>query len=317
MKPIFIPFFLISLSASVFSCNNNSRAPTTLNSPAPTLAEARRGFKTKLVKFNRTKTAVETPPKGLFSIIAYPTSIGKMAAYLGQIPNDGKLHPALIWISGGFGNDIGDVWTAADAENDQSAAVFRKAGLVMMYPAQRGGNRNPGYDETCYGEIDDILAAADFLAQQKGIDPRRIYLAGHSTGGTKVLLTAECTNKFRAVFSFGPVSDILDYGVEYLTYDTSDMRESRLRAPALWVASIKTPVFIFEGDAEPGNIVSLREMEKIANGENNQYIHFYEIKNKTHFSELQPISKIVAKKIMEDDKPDSVKMDFSKEAAVL
>ena len=37
-----------------------------------------------------------------------------------------------------------------------------------------------------------------FLAAQPYVDPARIYLGGHSTGGTLALLVAECSETFRA-----------------------------------------------------------------------------------------------------------------------
>lgn len=164
-----ICFFLLAI---VCSCSNSNQKTK------QTLAEARKGFVTHLTKVKKIAFPAEEPPAELFSIVSYPSNIGNMTAYLGKIPNDSQLHPAIIWITGGFGNDIGDVWSEADSENDQSAAAYHKAGIVMMHPALRGGNGNPG--------------------------------SGHSTGGTKVLLAAECSKRFRAVFSFGPVTMRLD-----------------------------------------------------------------------------------------------------------
>lgn len=56
----------------------------------------------------------------------------------------------------------------------------------MMFPSLRGGNDNPGVKEGFLAEVDDVLAAADFLGKQNYVDPGRIYLGGHSTGGTLV-----------------------------------------------------------------------------------------------------------------------------------
>jgi acetyl esterase/lipase len=41
-----------------------------------------------------------------------------------------------------------------------------------------------------YDEVDDVLAAARFLANQLGVDPTQLFLAGHSVGGTTALLAA-------------------------------------------------------------------------------------------------------------------------------
>jgi len=116
-----------------------------------------------------------------------------------------------------------------------------------MYPSLRGGNDNPGFKESFLGEVDDVLAAADFLASQPGIDPNRIYLGGHSTGGTLALLTAESTNKFRAVFSLGPVDDIRGYGTEFIFFDHRNSAELEPRSPANWLYSIQNPTFVIEG----------------------------------------------------------------------
>lgn len=277
------------------------------NQSSQTLAEARKGFKTKIVRTEGTKGEVEAPPAGLFSVGSYPSGIGPMPAYLSTIPDDGQLHPAMIWITGGFGNDIGDVWTPQEPDNDQSAAAICNAGVVMMYPAQRGGNTSPGSDETCYGEIDDILAAADFLSKQKGIDPKRIYLGGHSTGGTKAILAAECSNRFRAVFSLGAAAAVEDYGAEHFTFDATNRKELELREPIRWLASLQTPLFVFEGTA--GNIDALRDMKRKADADGNKLAHFYEVKGKDHFSEILPVTTLIAQQI-NADKGASVNMNF-------
>ena len=43
----------------------------------------------------------------------------------------------------------------------------------MLFPSLRGGNQNPGVKEGFFGEVDDLLAAANFLAKQGFVDPNR------------------------------------------------------------------------------------------------------------------------------------------------
>src|SRR5262249_22746789 len=155
--------------------------------------EARKGFVTKIVENGDPPTAPDQPDGGPFELIRYKSPVGPLAAYLIKDPGDGKKHPAIVWITGGDTNSIGDVWSPADRSNDQTASGFRKAGIVMMFPSQRGGNDNPGKREGFYGEVDDILAATDHLAALPYVDPEQIYLGGHSTGGTMVMLVGECT----------------------------------------------------------------------------------------------------------------------------
>ncbi len=127
----------------------------------------------------------------------------------------------------------------------------------MMYPSLRGGNKNPGFIEGFYGEVDDVLGASEYLAKLDYVDPKRIYLGGHSTGGTLALLVAESTDRFRAVFAFGPVEDASDYGSKYLPFDISNRKEVDLRSPIKWLQAIRNPTFVFEGTERRSNIDSV------------------------------------------------------------
>jgi dipeptidyl aminopeptidase/acylaminoacyl peptidase len=219
-----------------------------------------------------------------------------MAAYLSVVPNNGKKHPAIVWLTGGFSNSIDEnAWAPADESNDQSARFFRQAGIVTLYPSLRGGNQNPGYNETFFGEVDDVLAATEFLAAQPGIDPDRIYLGGHSTGGALALLVVESSQRYRAVFAFGPIARVSLYGDKYLTYRTDRPEEADLRSPVAWLHAIRTPTYVIEG--EGGNISQLRMLQRASK---NRLIQFHAIPGKDHFDVLAPYSRIIAKQIAAD-----------------
>ena len=269
---------------------------------AISLAEARKDFKTKLTRQVSTTDPLDQPPPSVFRIVHYEAPPGKLAACLTPDPGDRVKHPAIIWITGGDCNTIGDVWSPAPAANDQTASAYRKAGIVMMFPSLRGGNGNPGYKEGFYGEVDDVLAAADYLAAQPYVDSSRIYLGGHSTGGTLALLVAECSDRFRAVISFGPVSDVAAYGQETveLPIDKRKGREMQLRAPGLWLDAISTATFVFEGEQAPTNKDSLREMAATSISPK---VQLFLLKGKSHFSILAPTNQLIADKIKRDTGP--------------
>ena len=265
-----------------------------------TLAEARRGFRTKLLRKESEPGSIDKPPPRLFQVVYYDSPVGKLAAYGSAFHPDGKKHPAVIWLFGGFSNSIGaTAWEPATPDNDQSARAFREAGFIMFYPCLRGGCGNPGFKEYFYGEVDDVLAAADFVSRIPFIDPKRIYLGGHSTGGTLALLTAECSDRFRAVFSFGPVEDVRGYGLKRIPYDLSNPRESELRAPGLWTHSVRSPVFVFEGSE--GNFDSLQGLARAARG--NPNVHCYGVQGASHFSILAPVTGLIARKLLKDTGP--------------
>ena len=263
------------------------------------LLEARKGFHTKLTQPDATREPVPTPPASAFRLVRYDAPSGQLAAYLTPPPRDARPHPAIIWITGGDCNSIGDVWSPAPPDNDQTAAAYRAAGIVMMFPSLRGGNDNPGQKEGFLGEVDDVLAAADFLAGQSYVDANRIYLGGHSTGGTLVLLVAECSARFRAVFSFGPVDNVRGYPKEFLPFSNGNPQEFELRSPGRWLASIQTPTFVFEGTGQ-GNLASLRKMEASCR---NPSVHFIVVDGASHFSVLAPTNRRLAAKILADAGP--------------
>ena len=289
-------FVCVGVFAAVWKKRPRSYPPV-----AGTLADARRGFATNLTRHDSEGDPPADPPAELFRLVTYRSPAGELSAYVSTPPGDGKKHPAILWLIGGFSNSIWDIaWNPGPPENDQSASVFRQAGIVMMYPSLRGGNDNPGLKECFFGEVDDVLAAADFLAQQEHVDPRRIYLGGHSTGGTLALLAAEAApnaDRFRAIFAFGPIDDVEGYGRTYLPFDRSNPKEFQLRAPILWLSNIRTPTFVFEGDRGNSNIDPLRAM---ADASTNPLIHFYPVEGGDHRTILQPLSRMIAEKILRD-----------------
>ncbi len=265
----------------------------------PSLSETRRGFITKLVRRESYKEEpVEEPPVGDLRVVQYDIAAGKAAAYLSADPKDGKRHPAIIWIHGGTCNVIGDIaWRDSPPSNDQSARAFRQAGIITMYPALRGGNGCDGVIEGFFGEVDDVLSAADYLAKQPFVDPNRIYLGGHSCGGTLVLLAAELSSRFRAVFAFGPKADVRDYDRNFLPFDSSNAREVEPRSPGYWLHSIGLPVFVFDGTHD-SNEEALRWM---STNSTNLQVHFYSIEGGDHRNILAPATRLIAQKILHDE----------------
>lgn len=255
-----------------------------------TLVQARSGFTTNIVSSGEAFGPPDDPTGSEFELIKYESPAGQLHAYVTRDPGDGRKRPAIVWITGGDCNSIGDVWSPGDPSNDQTASPFRRAGVAMMFPSLRGGNDNPGRREGFLGEVDDVLAAADHLSKLPHIDPNQIYLGGHSTGGTLALLVAECSNRFKAVFSLGPVSLTSHYGGEYVYCDPSNERENALRSPLAWLHCVTSPVYVFEGGTD-GNWDSIEMME---NANTNPQIHFFKVNGHDHFSIIFPLTERLA-----------------------
>jgi dienelactone hydrolase len=294
---------LFVLAGALLHASAEAQTPAATGS----LAAARSGFKTRITFQSSQRQNAPAAPGTLFWRVQYPSPAGKLAAYYTPDPRDGKKHPAIIWLTGGDSNSLDDFWIEGPRDNDQSASAYRKAGIVTMFPTLRGGNTNPGAKEAMYGEVDDILAAADFLATLPYVDPRRIYLGGHSTGGTLVLLTAEVSDRFRAVFAFGPVGRIESYGgsIFPVNFRTVPPLEAALRSPAPWLAGIRGKVFVIEGENAPGNLDELQAMRRASTNPN---ISFLAVKGASHFSVLAPANEVIARKILGDTGPNAMSL---------
>ena len=180
-----------------------------------TLEEAHKNFKTKIVDGQKTEFVPDgkpgIPPKNSkFSLVNYPTKLGEMPMYITAKENNGKKYPVIIYLNGGFGG-IGDSEFGWDEEspknNYQGAGAFKRDDFVLAIPSARGENANAGKYEMFYGEIEDLEEARKYVASLPYVDPNRIYLVGHSTGGTKALLLSEYSKGFRAVFAMGALPD--------------------------------------------------------------------------------------------------------------
>lgn len=282
---------LMLVMVAIAGCDASPKLPPSLAQQS--LREARAGFATKVVRSGDLAGAPDVPDGTTFELIRYQSPVGNLAAYITPDPGDGKKHSAIVWITGGDNNSIGDVWTPGDRSNDQSASAFRKAGIVMMFPSQRGGNDNPGRREGFYGEVDDILAATEQLAQLPYVDPNQIYLGGHSTGGTMAMLVGACSDRYRAIFSLGPVALAEHYGGEFVYCDVNDAKEMALRSPVFWLQSVKSPMYVFEG-AKNGNWQSIQMMVR---QNSNPQLQFYRVPGHDHFSVIAPLTEKLASQV--------------------
>lgn len=259
-------------------------------------AEAHDAFQTTLVEKNSDNDPIPDPPEGYFDLVYYPSKVGDLAAYVSSDPGDGEKHPLIIWIVGGWGNGIDDFpWCYPAWDDDQTGSAFWRSGVLTMYPSFRGGNGNPGNYEALFGEVDDIVSAYEYAASLPYVDPSRIYLGGHSTGGTRALLAAEYTDKFRAVFGFGAVDLIKYHNNSQFTFDTDNEDEYKMRSPVYWLDNVNTPTFLIEGSE--GNSSNLKNIERTSKNDN---IHCYIMEGQDHWSVLAPLTRALAQKILSD-----------------
>src|SRR5689334_2342672 len=103
MRRLTIAAAILGLAIFI-SCGGSGMTPQT-----GLLTDARKGFASKL---DNAKSAmpIDQPPAEVFSLVNYTSSVGSLPAYLSPDPGDGQKHPAIVWITGGDCNSIGNVW---------------------------------------------------------------------------------------------------------------------------------------------------------------------------------------------------------------
>jgi len=271
--------------------------PSAKGGPAgPSDYSARRAaFHSALHESPRARRPAPAPPAGVYELVKYPAPLGLNTAYITPLHEDGKKHPAMLWIHGGFDWSIGALgWAPASRDNDQSGRAFREAGMVEMLPSLRGCNDNPGDHEYFLGEVDDILAALDYLRARPDVDPDRVYLGGHSTGATLSLLVAATRPRVRAVFALGPIDWVKSYSKTGTVLDTADDVETAIRSPAASLADVVAPTFVIEGS--DGNVKAFPALRA---GAGKAPVQFLVAGGATHFGTVAPVTELIAGRLVQ------------------
>ena len=216
-------------------------------------SEVRKQFKTTLIKQDgsprKTKStdSVDVPPAGVTQFLFKSGNLTLKAWMNMPGEKSNKKYPAVVFLHGGFSFGKGD-W--------DMTKPFRDSGFIVIAPMLRGENGQPGIFSMFYDEVNDVIAAAKYARQQSFIDKEKIYLAGHSVGGTLTLLTAMSTKYYNKAASFSGSPDQViycKYGIpaKIIPFDTLNAKEFEMRSPLAYAGSFKCPVRIYYGTNEP------------------------------------------------------------------
>jgi dipeptidyl aminopeptidase/acylaminoacyl peptidase len=227
-----------------------------LRASAADYAEARQKFRTTLVRaapspqpWEPVKVAADARE------ITFESDGHELHAWVS--PESKTRKPAVVFLHGGFAFGLDD-WTMTKP--------FRDAGYVVMMPILRGENGSPGSFSLYYDELNDVLAAAKMLEQRADVDPKRVFVTGHSAGGSLAVLAALASRQFRAA---APLSGIVDATIHTDTpdltpFDTSNAEELRMRSAIVFAASFKCPTRLYLGEEEEWAMPSNEETARRA-----------------------------------------------------
>ncbi|KAB0678839.1 alpha/beta hydrolase family protein [Aureimonas leprariae] len=215
----------------------------------PLLAEdyaaARAGFQTRLLREGPAPDGGESldPPPGARRI-SYRSGGLELAAWLSDDATSTAKRPAILFLHGGNA-----LWHG----HWDLTKPYREAGYVAMMPAFRAENGQPGFFSGFYDETADALATATTLRALPGVDPARLFLAGHSVGGTLTLLAAMSAPTFRAAAAFSPNPDARAFFRRFpedIRFDAGNPREFEMRSAACYATSFKCPLLMLHGSEE-------------------------------------------------------------------
>ena len=184
--------------------------------------------------------------------IRYRSGSLDLVAWISDDADRGASRPGVLFLHGGNA-----LWQG----HWDLTRPYVEAGYIAMMPALRGENGLPGSFSGFYDETADVLAAAQVLRTQPGVDPARMFLAGHSVGGTLTLLAAMSTPLFRAAASFSGNPDARAFFRRFpedIRFNTADPLEFDMRSAACFAQSFKCPVLLLHGSGEHGSDAAIR-----------------------------------------------------------
>lgn len=232
---IFVSIFLIGCHPAAEG-NKKVAAAGSVND----LAAARKDFVTQLKTRGPAPQEYQNrkPPKGVKEVI-YSSGNLSLKGWLSESPDD-KKRPAVVYLHGG--------WAFGDGDWEDSEA-FVKAGFIVFMPMLRGENGNPGIYESFLGEVDDAIAAGQYLAKLPNVDTNNIFVTGHSVGAVLSTLVSMMPSPYKAAAAYDGFLDMTAMAVEsppeLIPFDRRDQKEIRVRNPLAFAASIRCPLRLY------------------------------------------------------------------------
>jgi dipeptidyl aminopeptidase/acylaminoacyl peptidase len=212
--------------------------------------------------------------------IEFPTSGGDVAYALFYAPAnpgvglpEGERPPVLVYVHGGPTGAAPRDFSARRAHR-----YWTSRGLAVVDIDFRGSSRygrryrNMLRGQWCVADVEDAIAAVDFLVSRDDVDGARALIRGGSAGGTTTLLALATSNRFAAGANYYGVTDmvaLLDddhkfesrYAIQLIgPYpERADLYEQR--SPINHVNDLSSPLIVFQGSDD--TVVPPRHSELI------------------------------------------------------
>ena len=154
------------------------------------------------------------------------------------LPNGGGPFPGIVLVQGSGPNDRDETVGGskvfrdlAEGLSSRGIAVLRYEKRTREYPTRMAGNKDLTVEEET---VEDAVRAAALLRAQSEVDPKRIYVLGHSLGGYVSPRIAEQDGKLAGLVVMAgnarPLEDLIVDQAEYLGESGPNLQNIRAMA---------------------------------------------------------------------------------------
>lgn len=194
------------------------------------------------------------------SDVSFASSGGAILSGTLSIPDgDAAKIPAIVLVHGS-GAETRDGGTPANPTFLLLANALANRGIAVLRYDKRGIGKSTGVPTEDWHPLgDDVRAAVAFLKRQPRIDARRIFVLGHSEGGTVVPLVANSLHVRGIVLMAAPALPLHDILMQQGLDRMSAHEQQQLRAafasydnvvPAAVLARVRVPMLLLQGSKD-------------------------------------------------------------------
>lgn len=147
----------------------------------------------------------------------------ELPAILTRPAGDGNNWPAVVFVHGSGPHDADETIGPNKVFRDFAWGLAANGVASLRYEKRTkkyGPTAKPEQITLEWEVLDDAVAAAELLRSQKGIDARRIFVAGHSLGGFSTPFIAQRDAKLAGILMFAanarPIVDLVEEQLAYL-----------------------------------------------------------------------------------------------------
>lgn len=264
-----------SIGGGVFYIMSQNKPPP----KAVPFDAARKAFETELTNRVEAPQKYDNTAPDEVRAVEYESGDRKLMAWL-VLPDRDPPFPAVVFAHDGFALSRGDYDTAVQ---------FIDKGFAVLIPSFRAENGNPGDFEMCYGEVDDLVNAIDYLATRKKVDAKNIFAAGKGVGATNVMLAAELSPHLKKVAVLGGRPDMVESGTyENAPFDAKNEKELIMRSPGRFPNDLKCPMLLLYAGDDPAHKLFQEQARKMEKECKTEPILVEELPGVTHESALAP-----------------------------